>query len=72
MIETRKLGAFLDNPGAATATPRRHIPHHPPFQRHNLNFANQLLAHVKAADESGWAPPISFEVLKQIFPKSGY
>jgi hypothetical protein len=43
---------------------RRHVPHHD-LQRHDLNLANQLLAHVKTADEMGRHPDV-VKVLKQI------
>src|SRR5579872_569145 len=42
----------------------RDIAHHH-FQRHNLHFTNQLLAHVEAADEMGRHPDV-VEVLKQV------
>jgi hypothetical protein len=59
----RQLGTFLDAE-ALRQRSRRHIPHHH-LQRHNLNFANQLFAHVEAADEVGRHPDI-VEVLKQV------
>ncbi|MGY3119339.1 hypothetical protein ACVWXQ_003276 [Bradyrhizobium sp. S3.14.4] len=40
------------------------VPHHH-FQRHDLDLANQLLAHVEAADEMGRHPDV-VEVLKQV------
>ncbi len=59
----RQLGAFLDAE-ALRQRSRRHVPHHD-FQRHDLDLANQLLAHVETADEVGRHPDV-VEVLKQV------
>src|SRR5665213_3295298 len=59
----RQLGTFLDTEPLRQRA-RRHVPHHH-LQRHNLNFANQLLAHVETADEMGRHPDV-VEVLEQV------
>ncbi len=59
----RQLGTFLDAE-ALRQRSRRHVPHHH-LQRHDLDFANQLFAHVEAADEVGRHPDV-VEVLKQV------
>ena len=59
----RQLRAFLDAE-ALRQRSRRHVPHHH-LQRHDLDLANQLLAHVEAADEMGRHPDV-VEVLKQV------
>ena len=58
-----QLGTFLDAQ-ALRQRSRRHIPHHH-LQRHDLDLANQLFAHVEAADEVGRHPDI-VEVLEQV------
>ena len=59
----RQLGALLDAE-ALRQRARGDVPHHH-FQRHDLDLANQLLAHVEAADEMGRHPDV-VEVLKQV------
>src|SRR6266404_6529091 len=58
-----QLGTFLD---AEPLRQRscRHIPHHD-LERHDLDLANQLLAHIEAAYEVGGHPDV-VEVLKQV------
>ncbi len=59
----RQLGALLDAE-ALRQRARRDVPHHH-LQRHDFDLANQLLAHVEAADEMGRHPDV-VEVLKQV------
>ena len=59
----RQLGALLDAE-ALRQRAGRDVPHHH-LQRHDLDLANQLLAHVEAADEMGRHPDV-VEVLKQV------
>ena len=59
----RQLGALLDAEALRQRT-RGDVPHHH-LQRHDLDLANQLLAHVEAADEMGRHPDV-VEVLKQV------
>src|SRR3954453_23557795 len=58
-----QLGALLDA-DALLQRSRRDVSHHD-FERHDLDFANQLLTHVEAADEMGRHPDV-VEVLKQV------